>query len=160
MASNEEQNQFFQKILQEYLSVENELKMLLEATRKRKEKKKQLAESLLAFIKKNKINKVNLDGDFKGHQLCEKITKSQNISKDEIMNIFENHFHEEKNQEKFNLLQEEIKKKTVVKESSKLSMQKIKMNKKQQKEEDENKINSLIENELSEGLPEHLQHLA
>lgn len=160
MASNEEQNQFFQKILQEYLSVENELKMLLEATRKRKEKKKQLSESLLAFIKKNKINKVNLDGDFKGHQLCEKITKSQNISKDEIMNIFENHFQEEKNQEKFNLLQEEIKKKTVVKESSKLSMQKIKMNKKQQKEEDENKINSLIENELSEGLPEHLQHLA
>ena len=160
MASNEEQNQFFQKILQEYLSVENELKMLLETTRKRKEKKKQLSESLLAFIKKNKINKVNLDGDFKGHQLCEKITKSQNISKDEIMNIFENHFQEEKNQEKFNLLQEEIKKKTVVKESSKLSMQKIKMNKKQQKEEDENKINSLIENELSEGLPEHLQHLA
>lgn len=160
MSTNEEQNQFFQKILQEYLSVENELKMLLEATRKRKEKKKQLAESLLAFIKKNKINKVNLDGDFKGHQLCEKITTTQNISKDEIMNIFENHFQEEKNQEKFNLLQEQIKKKTVVKESSKLSMQKIKMNKKQQKEEDENRINSLIENELSEELPDHLQHLA
>ena len=76
------------------------------------------------------------------------------------MNIFENHFQEEKNQEKFNLLQEQIKKKTVVKESSKLSMQKIKMNKKQQKEEDENRINSLIENELSEELPDHLQHLA
>ena len=160
MSTSEEQNQFFQKILQEYLGVENELKMLLEATRKRKEKKKQLAESLLAFIKKNKINKVNLDGDFKGHQLCEKITTTQNISKDEIMNIFENHFQEEKNQEKFNLLQEQIKKKTVVKESSKLSMQKIKMNKKQKKEEDENRINSLIENELSEELPDHLQHLA
>ena len=160
MTNSEEQNQFFQKILQEYLGVENELRMLLEATRKRKEKKKQLAESLLVFIKKNKINKVNLDGDFKGHQLCEKITKSQNISKDEIMNIFENHFQEEKKEEKFNLIQEEIKKKTIVKESSKLSMQKVKMNKKQQKQEDENKINSLIENELSEGLPEHLQHLA
>ena len=49
MSTSEEQNQFFQKILQEYLGVENELKMLLEATRKRKEKKKQLAESLLAF---------------------------------------------------------------------------------------------------------------
>ena len=160
MSTSEEQNQFFQKILQEYLGVENELKMLSEATRKRKEKKKQLAESLLAFIKKNNISKVNLDGDFKGHQLCEKITKTQNISKDEILNIFENHFQEEKNQEKFNLLQEQIKKKTVVKESSKLSMQKIKMNKKQQKEEDENRINALIENELSEELPEHLQHLA
>jgi hypothetical protein len=160
MSSIEEQNQFFQKLLQEYLGVENELKMLSEATRKRKDKKKQLAESILAFIKKNQINKINLDGDFKGHQLCEKITKSQNISKDDIMNIFENHFQEEKNEEKFNLLQEEIKKKTVVKESSKLSMQKIKMNKKQQKEEDENKINSLIENELSEDLPEHLKHLA
>ena len=160
MSNNEDQNQFFQKILQEYLNVENELKMLLEAIRKRKDKKKQLSESILAFIKKNKINKVNLDGDFKGHQLCEKITKSQNISKDEILNIFENHFQEEKNQDKFNLIQEEIKKKTTVKESSKLSMQKIKMNKKQQKEEDENKINSLIENELSEGLPEHLKHLS
>ena len=160
MSTNEEQNQFFQKILQEYLSVENELKMLSEATRKRKEKKKQLAESILVFIKKNKINKVNLDGDFKGHQLCEKITKTHNISKDEIMNIFENHFQEEKNQEKFNIIQEQINKKTVVKESSKLSMQKIKMNKKQQKEEDENRINSLIENELSEELPEHLKHLA
>jgi hypothetical protein len=160
MSNNEDQNQFFQKILQEYLNVENELKMLLEAIRKRKDKKKQLSESILAFIKKNKINKVNLDGDFKGHQLCEKITKSQNISKDEILNIFENHFQEEKNQDKFDLIQEEIKKKTTVKESSKLSMQKIKMNKKQQKEEDENKINSLIENELSEGLPEHLKHLS
>lgn len=159
MTNNEEQNQFFQKLLQDYLSVENELKMLNEALRKRKDKKKNLGESILAFIKKNEINKINLDGDFKGHQLCEKITKTQNISKDEIMNIFENHFQEEKKEDKFNLLQEEIKKKTVVKESSKLSMQKIRMNKKQQKEEDESKINSLIENELDDNLPEHLKHL-
>ena len=88
MANNEEQNQFFQKLLHDYLSVENELKMLNEALRKRKDKKKNLGESILAFIKKNEINKINLDGDFKGHQLCEKITKTQNISKDEIMNIF------------------------------------------------------------------------
>ena len=160
MTNSEEQNQFFQKLLHDYLTIENELKMLGEAIKKRKDKKKNLGESILAFIKKNEINKINLDGDFKGHQLCEKITKTQNISKDEIMNIFENHFQEEKKEEKFQILQEEIKKKTVTKESSKLSMQKIKMNKKQKKEEDENKINSLIENELSENLPEHLSHLA
>ena len=157
MSNNEEQNQFFQKILQEYLSTENEIKMLNDALKKRRDKKKSLSESLLAFIKKNNITKVNLDGDFKGHQLCEKITTSQSISKDEIMNIFESHFKEEQKQEKFNKLQEEIKKKTVVKESSKLSMNKIKMNKKDKIKADECRINELIENELNDDdLPEHL----
>ena len=159
MTSKENQNQFFQRLLQDYLNAENEIKMLNEAIKKRRDKKKNLSESILAFIKKNEINKINLDGDFKGHQLCEKITKSENISKDEIMSIFENHFQSEKNEEKFNLLQEEIKKKTVVKESSKLSMQKIRMSKKQKKQEDENKINELIENELNDDLPDHLSHL-
>lgn len=159
MSNTENQNQFFQRLLQDYLNTENEIKMLNEAIKKRRDKKKNLSESILAFIKKNQINKINLDGDFKGHQLCEKITKSENISKDEIMSIFENHFQNEKNEEKFNLLQEEIKKKTIVKESSKLSMQKIRMNKKQKKQEDENKINELIENELNDDLPEHLSHL-
>jgi len=159
MTTKENQNQFFQRLLQDYLNAENEIKMLNEAIKKRRDKKKNLSESILAFIKKNEINKINLDGDFKGHQLCEKITKSENISKDEIMSIFENHFQSEKNEEKFNLLQEEIKKKTVVKESSKLSMQKIRMSKKQKKQEDENKINELIENELNDDLPEHLSHL-
>lgn len=159
MSNTENQNQFFQRLLQDYLNTENEIKMLNEAIKKRRDKKKNLSESILAFIKKNEINKINLDGDFKGHQLCEKITKSENISKDEIMSIFENHFQNEKNEEKFNLLQEEIKKKTIVKESSKLSMQKIRMNKKQKKQEDENKINELIENELNDDLPEHLSHL-
>lgn len=159
MTTKENQNQFFQRLLQDYLNAENEIKMLNEAIKKRREKKKNLSESILAFIKKNEINKINLDGDFKGHQLCEKITKSENISKDEIMSIFENHFQSEKNEEKFNLLQEEIKKKTVVKESSKLSMQKIRMSKKQMKQEDENKINELIENELKDDLPDHLIHL-
>jgi hypothetical protein len=159
MTTKENQNQFFQRLLQDYLNAENEIKMLNEAIKKRREKKKNLSESILAFIKKNEINKINLDGDFKGHQLCEKITKSENISKDEIMSIFENHFQSEKNEEKFNLLQEEIKKKTVVKESSKLSMQKIRMSKKQMKQEDENKINELIENELNDDLPDHLSHL-
>jgi hypothetical protein len=159
MTTKENQNQFFQRLLQDYLNAENEIKMLNEAIKKRREKKKNLSESILAFIKKNEINKINLDGDFKGHQLCEKITKSENISKDEIMSIFENHFQSEKNEEKFNLLQEEIKKKTVVKESSKLSMQKIRMSKKQIKQEDENKINELIENELNDDLPDHLIHL-
>jgi len=159
MTTKENQNQFFQRLLQDYLNAENEIKMLNEAIKKRRDKKKNLSESILAFIKKNEINKINLDGDFKGHQLCEKITKSENISKDEIMSIFENHFQSEKNEEKFNLLQEEIKKKTVVKESSKLSMQKIRMSKKQKKQEDENKINELIENELNDDLPDHLSHL-
>lgn len=159
MTTKENQNQFFQRLLQDYLNAENEIKMLNEAIKKRRDKKKNLSESILAFIKKNEINKINLDGDFKGHQLCEKITKSENISKDEIMSIFENHFQSEKNEEKFNLLQEEIKKKTVVKESSKLSMQKIRMSKKQKKQEDEDKINELIENELNDDLPEHLSHL-
>jgi hypothetical protein len=159
MTTKENQNQFFQRLLQDYLNAENEIKMLNEAIKKRRDKKKNLSESILAFIKKNEINKINLDGDFKGHQLCEKITKSENISKDEIMSIFENHFQSEKNEEKFNILQEEIKKKTVVKESSKLSMQKIRMSKKQKTQEDENKINELIENELNDDLPDHLSHL-
>ena len=159
MTTKENQNQFFQRLLQDYLNAENEIKMLNEAIKKRRDKKKNLSESILAFIKKNEINKINLDGDFKGHQLCEKITKSENISKDEIMSIFENHFQSEKNEEKFNILQEEIKKKTVVKESSKLSMQKIRMSKKQKTQEDENKNNELIENELNDDLPDHLSHL-
>ena len=90
--TTDNKNQFFQKLLQDYLNTESELRMLNEAMKKRREKKKNLSESILTFIKKNNIKKVNLDGDFKGHELAEKISKTSSISKDEMMSIFQNHF--------------------------------------------------------------------
>jgi len=85
---SDSKNHFFQKMLQDYLTTESELKMLNEAVKKRRDKKNNLSESILTFIKKNNIKKINLDGDFKGHQLAEKISKTSTISKDDIMSIF------------------------------------------------------------------------
>jgi hypothetical protein len=157
---NDNKNQFFQKLLQDYLNTESELRMLNEAMKKRREKKKNLSESILTFIKKNNIRKVNLDGDFKGHELAEKISKTSSISKDEMMSIFQNHFENDDQYEKFEQIQEEIKQKTKVKESSKLSLNKTKMNKKERQVVDDQRINDLIENELNdESLPNYLNHL-
>ena len=90
---NDNKNQFFQKLLQDYLTTESEIKMLNEAIKKRREKKNNLSESILTFIKKNNIKKINLDGDFRGHELAEKISKTTSISKDDMMSIFQNHQH-------------------------------------------------------------------
>ena len=158
--TTDNKNQFFQKLLQDYLNTESELRMLNEAMKKRREKKKNLSESILTFIKKNNIKKVNLDGDFKGHELAEKISKTSSISKDEMMSIFQNHFELNDQFEQFENIQEEIKSKTKVKETSKLALKKTKMNKKDKQQYDDQRINELIENELSEDkLPEYLNHL-
>lgn len=158
--TTDNKNQFFQKLLQDYLNTESELRMLNEAMKKRKEKKKNLSESILTFIKKNNIKKVNLDGDFKGHELAEKISKTSSISKDEMMSIFQNHFELNDQFEQFENIQEEIKSKTKVKETSKLALKKTKMNKKDKQHYDDQRINELIDNELSEDkLPEYLSHL-
>ena len=158
--TTDNKNQFFQKLLQDYLNTESELRMLNEAMKKRREKKKNLSESILTFIKKNNIKKVNLDGDFKGHELAEKISKTSSISKDEMMSIFQNHFEINDQFEQFENIQEEIKSKTKVKETSKLALKKTKMNKKDKQQYDDQRINELIENELSEDkLPEYLNHL-
>ena len=158
--TTDNKNQFFQKLLQDYLNTESELKMLNEAIKKRREKKKNLSESILTFIKKNNIKKVNLDGDFKGHELAEKISKTSSISKDEMMSIFQNHFEINDQFDQFENIQEEIKSKTKVKETSKLALKKTKMNKKDKQQYDDQRINELIENELSEDkLPEYLNHL-
>lgn len=158
--TTDNKNQFFQKLLQDYLNTESELRMLNEAMKKRREKKKNLSESILTFIKKNNIKKVNLDGDFKGHELAEKISKTSSISKDEMMSIFQNHFEINDQFDQFENIQEEIKSKTKVKETSKLALKKTKMNKKDKQQYDDQRINELIENELSEDkLPEYLNHL-
>ena len=157
---NDNKNQFFQKLLQDYLTTESEIKMLNEAIKKRREKKNNLSESILTFIKKNNIKKINLDGDIRGHELAEKISKTTSISKDDMMSIFQNHFEKSEQFDQFEKIQEEIKQKTKVKETSKLTLNKTKMNKREKQALNDQKINELIENELNDdNLPNYLSHL-
>ena len=64
---------FFKATVQDYLKLEEEIKILEGAVRARKERKKNIAETLLTFLTEKDISHVNLQGDFQGKQLlCKK----------------------------------------------------------------------------------------
>jgi hypothetical protein len=64
---------FFKVTVQDYLKLEEEIKILEGAVRARKERKKNIAETLLTFLTEKDISHVNLQGDFQGKQLlCKK----------------------------------------------------------------------------------------
>ena len=66
----------FNTALHQYLRIDEELKVLMQAIKKRNEMKKQLSETLTSFLNTNKIKNVNLDGSYKGMRLESVVTKT------------------------------------------------------------------------------------
>ena len=66
---NAEDIAFFRATVKDYLKLEEEIKILESAVKARKDRKKNLAETLLTFLVEKDISHVNLQGDFQGKQL-------------------------------------------------------------------------------------------
>ena len=60
---------FFKTAVQEYLKLEEEIKILEQAVKQRKEKKKHIGDTILTFLIEKDISHVNLQGEFQGKQL-------------------------------------------------------------------------------------------
>ena len=105
----------FNTALHQYLEIEEEIKVLLNALKQRNQKKKSLGLSLSSYLQENKINNVNLNGSYQGKKLVSTVsTKSVGFNK---VSVTEAIYDELKNDEDvFAKIMEAISKKSVLKE--------------------------------------------
>jgi hypothetical protein len=79
---------FFKATIQDYLKLESEIKVLENAVKARKDRKKNLAETLLTFLVEKDISHVNLQGDFKGKQLlCKQSDTPSSIKLEDVETV-------------------------------------------------------------------------
>tara|TARA_B100000575_G_scaffold191683_1_gene154701 strand:+ start:2714 stop:3178 length:465 start_codon:yes stop_codon:yes gene_type:complete len=149
--SNSEELQFLNSTIKQYLTISDEIKTLSSALSDRRNKRDNLSKFILNFIKENNIKEINLEGDYKGKQICETITKSTKTKKNNIREALEELFKDDT--DTINKVIECIDNKSEVKEISRLKINKCS---KQKRRKDN------IEELLNDGgtpIPEHLKYL-
>ncbi len=132
--SQEEQNQFsnanmLNNTLNEFLKTDQEIKKLQHALKARKEKKTRLSEMILVYLKKNDIESIELSGQYKGQFIGEtKLTTTTGFNKDNVDKVLIDYF--ENNVEDYEKVRKQIDNAITTKTSTKLTMSKVKTNKK------------------------------
>jgi len=78
----------FNIALHQYLQIETEIKVLLNAIKERSKKKKNLAETLTSYLQEKQIVNVDLGGSYKGKKLETRMTYStKGLSKQKVTEI-------------------------------------------------------------------------
>ena len=91
---NEEEIEFFKKSIQSFLKLEEELKVLNGAIKQRRAKKKELCETIMAFIQEKDLDSVNLQGDYSGKQMMCKTSESRSrFLPEDIQGILEDNLN-------------------------------------------------------------------
>jgi len=86
----------FNIALHQYLKIDEEIKVLLEAIKIRNKTKKNLAETLGTYLRANEIRNVNLGGSYKGKKLETKVTyTSKGFSKENVTKVLYDELKEE-----------------------------------------------------------------
>ena len=86
----------FNIALHQYLKIDEEIKVLLEAIKLRNKTKKNLAETLSTYLRANEINNVKLGGTYKGKKLESKVVySSKGFSKENVTQVLYNELKEE-----------------------------------------------------------------
>jgi hypothetical protein len=86
----------FNIALHQYLKIDEEIKVLLEAIKLRNKTKKNLAETLGTYLRANEINNVKLGGTYKGKKLESKVSySSKGFSKENVTKVLYNELKEE-----------------------------------------------------------------
>ena len=86
----------FNIALHQYLKIDEEIKVLLEAIKLRNKTKKNLAETLGTYLRANDINNVKLGGTYKGKKLESKVVySSKGFSKENVTKVLYNELKEE-----------------------------------------------------------------
>ncbi len=155
--SEEECIKYFKESVKEYLKLEEEIKTLDKASKVRKEKRKNIGDSILSFIQQKDISHVKLQGNYKGKQIENQQTvKKSNVSFKTVTNIIFEHFdniNDAKN------LMDKINGQRVETNVSRLRIAKDK-----KKKTNAFKLQNLVDNNTissdnSEQVPEHMQYL-
>ena len=136
---NDENIQLFNKTLHQFLIIEEEIKVLKAAIKKRNDMKTNLEQILTTFLKKSTISHVKLNGTYAGKNL-ETVSKSTvvGVNKQVIVEILHEYFSDKP--DIFEEIMKKISEKSIIKETTKVQ---IKSNKNYKK------INS-IENTVNE----------
>jgi hypothetical protein len=89
LTSNDEVTmEYFKACLKEYLKLDEELKTLSKALKQRRDKQATLSQSLLMFLNKNDIGKIQLEGNYTGQELLtDKVNKVKNPNATSILEI-------------------------------------------------------------------------
>ena len=86
----------FNIALHQYLKIDEEIKVLLEAIKLRNKTKKNLADTLGTYLRANEIKNVNLGGSYKGKKLETKVTySSKGFSKENVTKVLYDELKEE-----------------------------------------------------------------
>ena len=155
--SEEECIKYFKESVKEYLKLEEEIKTLDKASKVRKEKRKNIGDSILSFIQQKDISHVKLQGNYKGKQIENHQTvKKTSVSFKTVTNIIFEHFD---NIDDAKNLMDKINGQRVETNVSRLRIAKDK-----KKKTSAFKLQNLVDNntansELSEQVPEHMQYL-
>ena len=105
----------FNVALHQYLKIDEEIKVLLEAIKLRNKTKKNLAETLVTYLRANEINNVKLGGTYKGKKLESKVSySSKGFSKENVTKVLYNELKEEA--EVFDKIMESISKTNIITE--------------------------------------------
>lgn len=89
VSSNDEVTMdYFKACLKEYLKLDEEIKTLSKALKQRRDKQATLSQSLLMFLNKNDIGKIQLEGNYTGQELLtDKVNKVKNPNATSILEI-------------------------------------------------------------------------
>jgi antitoxin component HigA of HigAB toxin-antitoxin module len=105
----------FNVALHQYLKIDEEIKVLLEAIKLRNKTKKNLAETLGTYLRANEINNVKLGGTYKGKKLESKVSySSKGFSKENVTKVLYNELKEEA--DVFDKIMESISKTNIITE--------------------------------------------
>jgi D-hexose-6-phosphate mutarotase len=86
----------FNIALHQYLKIDEEIKVLLEAIKLRNKTKKNLAETLSTYLRANEIKNVKLGGSYKGKKIESKaVYSSKGFSKENVTQVLYNELKEE-----------------------------------------------------------------
>lgn len=135
----------FNNTLQEFLKLDQEIKKISAALKVRRDKKERLSEMILTFLKKNEMSQIELSGDYNGKQIKESTSTSvTGFNKKNVNEVLMNYF--ENNIDDYNKIMKNIEAKMVKKETTKLKMNKIKIDKNLQKKMKNKEIDTLLKN--------------
>lgn len=105
----------FNVALHQYLKIDEEIKVLLEAIKVRNKTKKSLAETIGTYLRANEIRNVNLGGSYKGKKLETKVSyTSKGFSKENVTKVLYDELKEEA--EVFDKIMESISRTNVITE--------------------------------------------
>jgi len=140
----------FKLCLKEYLKLDDEIKTIQTVLRNKKIKYENLEETLLLFLQKNKINQVQLEGEYQGKELIsQKLTKTKNVSSNGILDIIKQKCCQ--NNELFQSIMDEINKHKEINEIERIKISKPNIKKKKSIiNNNNNETNHLLMNTVTE----------